>query len=78
VPRGCLKDTNALSPADSVLQKTARLVRIQMVEGGKERPKSVEVSRDLRSVDRVPEETNAIRGRELEITRLDCSRIFVR
>ena len=49
-----------------------------MVEGGKERPESMEVLRDLCSVDRLPEEMNAIRGRRLDIINLSCSRILVR
>jgi hypothetical protein len=64
VTRGRLKDTDALLPVDAVLQKAARVIGFQMVEGGKERPKSLKVSRDLRCVDRVPKEMDAIGGRD--------------
>jgi hypothetical protein len=56
----------------------ARLGRVQMVEGRKECPESVEMLRDPRGVDRVPEEMNAIGGRRREIVKLSFARIFVR
>ena len=75
--RGYLKDTDTLPPVNSILQKAARLVGIQMVEAGKERPESLKVSRDLRCVNRVPEKIDAIRGQRLQIMKFCGVRIFV-
>jgi len=69
VTRGRLKDTDTLSRVNSILQKAARLLGIEMVEGGKERPESLKVSWDLRCVDRVPKEMDAIRGHRLQIVK---------
>src|ERR1700730_1375066 len=78
VTRGHLKDTDGLSLVHAILQKASRFVWVQMMEGGKKRPESLKVSGDLRCVDRVPEEVNAIRGRKLPIMKLSRTRIFVR
>jgi len=77
VTRGRLKNTDGLPLVNAILQKVAGLVGIQMVETGKERPESLQVSRDLRCVDRVPEEMNAIRCRKLAIMKFSCARILV-
>ena len=65
-------------PADTILQQTARFVRLEMVEGREEGPESVEMLRNLRRVYRVREKMNSTRRCRLTIIRPFCVRIFVR
>ena len=75
--RGRLKDSNALPRDNSILQKVARLVWIQMVKAGKECPESPKVSRDLCCVNRVLEEMDAIRGERVQVMKFCGVRVFV-
>jgi hypothetical protein len=72
-----LKDSHGLSPANTISPKAARVLGVQMVERGEERPESVKVSRDPDSFERAAEETYAIRDRRLQITKFCRARIFV-
>ena len=77
VPARHLENADALLAIDRVLQDGLSLLRREMVEGSKERAKTVEFRRDFRHVDRVRVEVDLVPGGDLRAVECGCVWVLV-